>query len=192
MHALYVRLSSREMKSRLTILTLLALAVLTVCREDAQPEKASPVAGPVPARTPEEVASERAAKAALAQQSAEGARLIADIQARYPGIKGIEISLFGEATPNPSMGLYIPESDLRTLTQKQISSLSAYLRAHIPKARKSPSSYMSTPAAAPFYARARHNVAGIRDEAWFIGAGRVEDGKLYYDRAAITGSDYRK
>ena len=90
------------------------------------------------------------------------------------------------------MGLYIPEPELRSLTEKQISSLSAILRTHIPKARKNPDSYMSVPAAAPFYARARQNVTGIRDEAWFIGAGRVEGGKLFYDHAAITGSDYRE
>lgn len=180
------------MKSRLTILPLFALALLSACREDASPEKATPVAPPVPARSQEELASERSAKAALAQQIAEGAHLMADIKARHPGIKGIEISLFGEATPNPSMGLYIPEPELRSLTQNQISSLSAYLRTHISKARKSPHSYISIPPAAPFYARARENVAGIRDEAWFIGTGRVENGKIYYDRAAITGSDYRK
>jgi hypothetical protein len=176
------------MKSSLTISPLLALAILTACREDALPKQTSPL----PSRTSDKVESYRTANVALAQQIAEGARLMADIQARYPGIKGIEISLFGEANPNPSMGLYIPEPELRSLTQNQISSLSAYLRTHIPKARKSPNSYMSIPPTAPFYARARENVAGIRDEAWFIGAGRVENGKIYYDRAAIVGSDCRE
>lgn len=174
------RLSSREMKSMLIVVPLLFLAVLTACREA------------VPARTPEEVASERVAKAELTQQSAEGALLVAHIQEKYPGVKGIEVSLFGEATPTPSMGLYIPEPELRSLTEKQISSLSAILRTHIPKARKNPDSYMSVPPAAPFYARARQNVIGTKDEAWFIGAGRVEGRKLFYDHVAITGSDYRK
>lgn len=182
------------MKSKLTIFPILAAVIFAACREDTPRAKHIQRATLPPEATPsrEELAREQAAAAAPEQQSAAGAQIIADIQARYPGIRGIEVSLFGEATSSPSMGLYLPASAFHALTPDQIAALTAHLRSHIPKARANPGSYMTMTSSAPFYARGRQNVGGIRDDAWFIGTGRVEDGKLYYDRAELTGSDYRK
>jgi hypothetical protein len=152
----------------------------------------SPTPPPAPPSTPspESLVKAREAEAALLKQSEAGAAIIASVKAKYPSISGMQVLLFGEATSTPSVGVYLPEPDLLALTESQISDLSAHLRSQISKVRSNPNYLMTIPSTAPLYLRAHQNVSGIRSKAWFIGVGRMEQGRILYDRIAFKGNDY--
>jgi hypothetical protein len=180
------------MKTFISIVFILSLLMGCKDPKPVQTQVSSPTPPPAPQSTPspESLVKAREADAALLKQSEAGAAVIASVKAKYPSISGIEVSLFGEATSTPSVGVYLPEPALLALTESQISALSAYLRSQIFKVRSNPSDFMTIPSTAPFYLRAHQNVSGIRSEAWFIGVGRMEEGKFFYDRIAFKGNDY--
>jgi hypothetical protein len=147
------------MKTFISIVFILSLLVGCKDLKPVQTQASSPTPPPAPPST-ESLVKAREAEAALLKQSEAGAAVIASVKAKYPSISGIEVSLFGEATSTPSVGVYLPEPALLALTESQISDLSAYLRSQIFKVRSNPSDFMTIPSTAPFYLRA-HQKRGL-------------------------------
>jgi hypothetical protein len=122
----------------------------------------------------------------FSQSITDGEKIFKSLKQKY---SGLEIAVHGGATKTPVVALFLPETEWSALSKPQQVSLTLYVESFIAKVRTNPDSYVGFPSSAPAYNMMRTNIANIKDGAWSIGVGPLNqrgDGPLY-DHEVVMG-----
>jgi hypothetical protein len=118
--------------------------------------------------------------------SVEGEEVFVRLQRDYPRLK---VLVHGAGTPNPTIGLFLPEASWVALSRPEQISLTHHVESFIPKVRADPDAFVDVSRQAPAYDLLRANTAAIQDGSWFIGVGRLnaEGDGVMFDREVVLG-----
>jgi hypothetical protein len=88
----------------------------------------------------------------------------------------VYVLVMGEATDSPFMQLGMPRTVWDGIPEANRAALVAYVKSQIAEARAHPEKFGYIPFTAPAYASAKRNIGNMKDGAWEVGVGTLDEG----------------
>ena len=117
----------------------------------------------------------------------QGRAIFAAITEQYPNV---HLTIWGLATANPAVALFIPEMEWSELSKEEQVSLAKYVESQIAIIRANPRKYVdATFRADPLYGTYRTKIARLCRDCWIIGVGRLTMDKkgALFEKVVVQG-----
>jgi type II secretory pathway predicted ATPase ExeA len=143
-----------------------------------------PVTHAKPAKSP---SSSSPLPVSESQRVVRGKAVLQRLAERRPAVHPI---VWGLATANPALALFIPGVEWGALSKEDQISLTWYLEGLIPAARAQPDQYIEEFRSAPGYETFRGRVADLCRDCWVIAVGRQmgDAQNLLFDKVIVQGN----
>jgi hypothetical protein len=120
------------------------------------------------------------------QNAMRGKAVLQRLAERHQDVQPV---VWGLATANPALALFIPKTEWRRLSKEDQVSLTWYLESLIPTAQGQPEQYIEEFRSSAVYETFRSTVASLCVDCWVIAVGhRTADAKsLLFDKVVVQG-----